>query len=234
VNLTLEEVISASCAVHRKNGGFVKTSDPRVSQGLAPNSKLMYDFLLGTYDENSRKNIRKLIQVNESDIERARDIIEYLKGLSFKALERNLTSFESNVLKLVTSHEISKEQIGIAASLPKVYENKLDQDRWADRESELARSSEFVGELRKRCEFNDLVVENVRHIASVGSNLVCCSKDDNIIKFFNANDNRLTGDAVGAKINLVAYVKAHQVSKYHGGKETMVNRVKVTLNEENS
>lgn len=225
MNLTLLEVISASCAVHRVNKGFIKTNDPGVSQGLVPNSKIMYDYLLGNGNEKS-KFLQERIEITAGDTVKAEQIIDYLKGLSFKALERNLTDFESNVLKLVTSDEIAKEQIGIAASLPKVFENKKAQDIWAERESELAESSEFVGELNKRNEFDDIYIENVRLIGSVGSYLVCCSLNGNIIKFFSS-DGRLTENAVGKTVSIAAYVKSHQVSKYHGGKETMVNRVRI-------
>lgn len=227
MNLTLLEVMSASCAVHRTNNGFIKTNDARVSEGLVPNSKIMYDFLLGTDKPEKNKAINERVKVTDADITKATEIIEYLKGLSFKALERNLTAFETNVLKLVTtSGEVSKDQIGIAASLPKVFENKLDQDKWAIREAELVETSDYVGTQKSRCQLDNLTVENVRMIQSVGSYLVCCSQDNrNIVKFFSP-DERLTPENVGSTINITAFVKSHQVSDFHGGKETMVNRVK--------
>lgn len=225
MSFTVNEVLAASCAIHRMNNGFIKSHDVHNEEGLVPNSKLLYNHFLGTHQNGEKKATRQVVTVTEKDYLEATEIVDYLSGLSFKAMERDLTGFESNVLKLITSEYVGKEQIGIAASLPKVFYNKQKQDIWTVREAELAESSDYLGTLHKRCEFKDCVVENVRYIASVGSSLVCCSKDNSIIKFF-ANDSKdLTSMLVGSTISFKAYVKSQGVSKFHGGKETMVNRV---------
>lgn len=209
------EVISAAVAIHKFNGGFVKSSD--ISDDKKPNSKLLYSYFL---DSNNKPDIT----VGSDDVTEALSIIDYLKGLGFKAIERKLTDFESNVLKLITAEEIGKESIGIAASLPKVYQNKMDQDVWTDRERELADSSEYEGELHKRGNFV-LTVENIRFIPNTGSHLFCtCSEHGNIVKFFS--DNHSSDLKVGDVIHVAGYIKSHQVSNYHGGKETMINRIK--------
>ena len=208
------DVISAAVAINRFNGGFVKSSD--MSSDKKPNSKLLYSYFLDSANKPD-------VVVTNEDVNFAMEIIEYLKGLGFKAIERKLTDFESNVLKLITAEETGKDKIGIAASLPKVYQNKIDQDTWSTRENELASNSQFEGTLHKRHNF-ELTVENVRYIASVGSSLFCTSSANrNIVKFFNNNDHNFK---VGDKINVTGYVKSQEESKYHGGKETMINRIK--------
>ena len=138
-------------------------------------------------------------------------------------MERDLTDFETNVLKLVSSDSIGKDKIGIAASLPKVYANKLDSDVWGEREGALSATSDYVGTVGKRSNIN-LCIENIRFIPSVGSKLFCASVEGrDIIKFFN-NDIK---SGVGDTISIGAFVKSHSISKYHHGKETMVNRIKV-------
>ena len=92
----------------------------------------------------------KKFKVLDEDKTQANEVKEYLAGLSFKALERTLTEFESNVLKLVSSDVIEKDKLGIAASLPKVYMNKVEQDNWTDREMDLSRTSEKIGTLHQR------------------------------------------------------------------------------------
>lgn len=208
------DIVSAAVAISRFNGGFVKSSDNMSDK--RPNSKLLYSFFL---DSENKPDV----EVNNEDTAQALEIIEYLKGLGFKAIERKLTDFESNVLKLITSETAGKDKIGIAASLPKVYQNKLDQDTWSERENILATQSEFEGPLHQRHNFT-LTVENVRYIASVGSTLFCTSSDNgNIVKFFAPNEKELvTGD----KINVTGYIKSQEESRYHGGKETMINRIK--------
>jgi hypothetical protein len=225
MSFTVNEVLATSCAIHRINKGFIKSHDIHNEEGLTPNSKLLYNHFLGTHVKGESKPTRQIVNITEADFVQANDIVDYLSGLSFKAMERDLTDFEKNVLKLITSEYVAKDQIGIAASLPKVYLNKLKQDAWTEREAELCETSEFVGKLHTRCAFEKIVVENIRYISSVGSSLVCCSSNGNIIKFFINDSKDLTNLAVGSIITIKAYVKSQDISKYHGGKETMVNRV---------
>lgn len=207
---SVSEVMAASCAAHRVNG-FVKKNSFSDSK---PNSRLLYDHFYG----------EEKLTVTDADREQALEVIDYLKGLTFKAFERSLTDFEENVLKLVTAEEVDNKSLGIAASLPKVYLNKQDQDVWELRERELAESSEYVGELRKRGEFT-LVVENIRYIKTTGASLYCCSESGkNIVKFFTDNNEFAK---VGETIKLAGFVKSQSVSNYSGGKETMINRIKV-------
>lgn len=220
---TVKEVISAACAVHRINKGFIKTADARPDEGIVANSSFLYNHFLGTHNKKTGTNERKLVDVTIVDESQADDIMEYLKGLTFKAMERDLTDFEKNVLKLVTADEVGKDKIGIAASLPKVYANKQSADVWAEREATLSGTSEYVGTVGKRSNIT-ITIENVRYISSVGSKLICGSVDGkHIVKFFN---NDITNE-VGTTITIGAYVKGHSVSDYHHGKETMVNRIKV-------
>jgi hypothetical protein len=165
-----------------------------------------------------------LYAVNPEDHTNAEEIIDYLKGLSFKALERKLTEFESNVLKFVSVDSVGKDKLGIAASLPNVYQAKLAADRWALRESELGAVSNYVGVLNKRAEF-DLCVENLRYIAKTSSYLVSCSeRDANIVKFFTMSSEQMK---VGSKIKIAGYIKSQAVSSYTGYKETMLNRIRI-------
>lgn len=220
---TVKEVISASCAVHRINGGFVKAADVTPHNNKIANSKFLYNHFLGTHDKKTGTNKRQLVDIKPSDEAMASEIVDYLKGLSFKAMERDLTDFETNVLKLVTADEIGKDKIGIAASLPKVYANKQAADVWGEREGELSAVSEYVGTQGKRGNIT-ITIENIRYISSVGSKLFCGSVNGrDIVKFFS---NDITNQ-VGDTITIGAYVKSHGVSKYHFGKETMVNRIKV-------
>lgn len=209
----LLEVIAVSSAIFR-NQGFLKKGDDFIgSEKRIPNSTLLYNHFCTD----------KCITPTTSDYESAQEIINYMKGLSFKAFERDLTSFESNVLKLVTELDVVKKDLGIAASLPKVYANKLDQDTWEVRERELAETSEYVGTVRTRCDF-DLVIENIRYIKTTGASLYCCSVDGkHVVKFFSDNVN---WGKVGDRIQVAGYVKSQAVSNYSGGKETMINRIK--------
>lgn len=214
MSFPVSELMAAACAAHRVNG-FVKKHEARMYEEppVKANSRMLYDHFFGT----------EQLEITEDDRFQAIDVIDYLKGLSFKAFERELTDFEQNVLKLVTADMADRSELGIAASLPKVYLNKQDQDTWEVRERELAETSEYVGTLRSRCDF-DLVIENIRYIKTTGASLYCCSVDGkHVVKFFSDDVN---WGKVGDRIQVAGYVKSQAVSNYSGGKETMINRIK--------
>lgn len=213
INFNINEVVAVSCAVDRMNG-FVKKNDAIGRSDVKPNVSYLYEHFC-----NNEK-----VEVIPSDTQMAEEIIDYLKGLSFKALERKLTEFETNVLNFVGSETIEKTQLGIAASLPNVYRNKLEADAWSVREADLGRTSEYVGTVGTRGDFV-AKIENLRYIAKTMSWLVSCSVDDkHILKFFTVD----TIGKVGDTINLTGYVKGQSVSKYSNAKETMINRVKIS------
>ena len=219
-----KDVIAVSCAAHRFNGGFLSKDSIRFdkkAEGKRANSDLLYAHFLESKELKFKKALPKL-KVSKEDLSMAQDVIDYLKGLSFKAIERKLTDFESNVLNLVNSEYIDKTQLGITASLPKVYFNKIDQDNWSDRELQLSRTSKAVGELNNRSSFN-AVVEFVRYIPRTMSYLITCSvNDQHILKFFHAKNIDL-----GKEIKLDGFVKAQTKGRYHNGMETVINRIKI-------
>lgn len=210
------EVISASAAAHRLNNGFIKKDQIRFDEkhrNKTCNSDLLYNHF---YRENQK------LKILEKDYDMADIIIDYLKGLSFKAIERELTEFEKNVLKLVSGDNVEKDKIGITASLPKVYSNKVEQDRWTDRENVLAGTSQAVGTLHQRGSFN-VKIEFCRYIPRTMTYLVTTSIDDkHILKFFHDKSFE-----IGSNVKLDGYVKSQGRGRYHNGQETIINRIKI-------
>jgi len=105
-----------------------------------------------------------------------------------------------------------------------VYERKISQEAWEDRESELAQDSVWVGVPMTKDEF-DITIENIRYLSRTDSYLICAQEQGNIIKFF-IDGSKLDGRSEGDVCKIACWVKKQEVSKYHGGQETMVNRVK--------
>lgn len=219
-----KDVIAVSCAAHRFNSGFLSKDSIRFdkkAEGKRANSDLLYAHFLDPKDLKFKSALPKL-KVTKEDLEMADDVIDYLKGLSFKAIERKLTDFESNVLSVVNSEHIDKTQLGITSSLPKVYFNKIEQDNWTDRELELSRTSNELGELHTRGTF-DAKVEFVRYIPRTMSYLITCSvKDQHILKFFHAKNIKLE-----SLIRVDGYIKSQGKGKFHNGIETIINRIKI-------
>ena len=215
----LDEVLAVSCAAHRINDGFIKKDQVRFDKKYEKttcNSDMLYNYFFTD----------KKFKVLDEDKTTATEVKEYLAGLSFKALERQLTEFESNVLKLVSSSDIAKDKLGIAASLPKVYLNKVEQDGWTDREMVLSRTSEKIGKLHQR-EKIIATVEFTRYIPRTMSYIVTCSvRDQHILKFFT--DKKID---TGTEITVEGFVKSQNKGKYHNGYETVINRIKIHEDE---
>jgi len=110
------DVVSAACAIHRISGGYYKTDSehwPNTSRPLWSNRRLLNEHL--AIDGNFEKVI-----ITDEDTELAEKAINYLKGLGLKRFERDLSDYESKVLKLVAyeDFDLSTNYVGIAASLP--------------------------------------------------------------------------------------------------------------------
>lgn len=212
------DVITASCAIHRLNEGFLSKDNVRFDkklEGKKSNSDYLYDHFYSQFP----------LDIIDADKVQAEEVIDYLKGLSFKAIERELTEFESNVLKLVNSKEVEKDKLGISASLPKVYLNKVEQDNWTSRETVLANTSQAIGTLHQRGDFTG-IVEYVRYIPKTMSYLISCSVDNkHILKFFTDKSLKLN-----SKISVEGYVKSQNRGRYHNGIETLINRIKIADN----
>lgn len=207
------EVVTASCAIHRFNGGFIKKSDAEWSEDKTSNSNLLYQHFF----ENN------VTEVNKQDREQAKEIVEYLSGLGIKSFERDLTDFEKQVLRFVTSETIGRDKLGIASSLPSVYFGKLSSDEWEYREKELGRTSKFQGVENSREHFT-LKVEYKKYIPTTFSYLITTSIDNkHIVKFF-AQKAELE---IGKEYKISGYVKPHIVNKHTSFEETMINRIRI-------
>ena len=70
----------------------------------------------------------------------ADEIVDYPKGLGIKAMERDLTEFELNVLSLLHPMLLVKTRLVLLQVYPSKCSNKMDPDSWEDRERELEES----------------------------------------------------------------------------------------------
>ena len=165
------------------------------------------------------------VEITAKDKELAEDISTYFQGLLFKQLSGEMSDFNKKILKLVNEEQVPINEFGLVASLPKAFYNAKKWDKAAEVERDLADVSDYVGTQGKRCNF-DLEVVSTRYIPTHDCTIVTCiDEDKNVVKFFThdfAKDSE-----PGDKFEIAGFVKSHEVSKYNGGKETMINRVKL-------
>jgi hypothetical protein len=229
---SLTDLLSLSVAVNRINGGYIKKDAPIDSDDDGIDKKLPNLFII-----NNHINIEKFkttrinatlskyykdINVIESDSENVAHMIKYFKGLSLKAIKRDISDFERTILGMINKEFVQYKDIGIIASLPSVYENGQKQREFNKKEKQLAKGSQYVGTLHDRGEF-DLTVIHKKFIWRSNSYLYVTQEgDSNIVKFFSSDDTGKVGD----KVSVAGYVKDWSKGKYSGGDETYLNRVK--------
>lgn len=165
------------------------------------------------------------VEPNEDQRKIAKDMVDYYQKLIFKALANQLNSFETKVLAMVQSGEVSGKDIGLIASLPKSYYKAVQQEQIEERLASIASDSSFIGSLNEPVQLQ-IEVLRVNHIKKLGCDVVnAVDQNNNIIIFFTGN-----GDAfkdTKTKFNVAGRVKRHQTSKFHKGNETVLNYVKI-------
>lgn len=136
--------------------------------------------------------------------------------------EQKGSDFFRSLRDILSKTELQASQFGFIACLP--YLKRMAEGREEQRkelESQTA-NSEWIGKERKRGEFF-VKLTGKRYLNNYGSYLYnVVTREGNLGVFFNQNDLEV---AEGDCFIMKATPKRHQVSKYHGGKETMFNRV---------
>ncbi len=228
----LTDLLSLSVAVTRINGGYIKKDadikvDDNGYQTQLPNLFIINNHLgiekfKTTRINNTLSHYYNDIDIVDSDSENVAHMIKYFKGLSLKAIKRDISDFERTILSIMNKEFVQYKDIGIIASLPNVYENGQKQRQFNKEEKKLAKSSKYIGTLHERNDFT-LEVIHKKFIWRSNSYLYVCKEDNsNIVKFFSSTD----GPDVGNTITLTGYVKDHTLGKMSNGCETYLNRVK--------
>ena len=180
------------------------------------------DHMVLAYDDIQEGNE---VKITAKDKELAEDVTSYFQGLLFKQLSGKMSDFNQKVLKVINEERIPINEFGLVASLPKAFYNSKKWDKAAEVERDLADISDYTGTEGKRCNF-DLQVISTRFIPNHNCTIVTCvDEDNNVVKFFT-HDFAMNSEP-GDKFEIAGFVKSHTVSKYNGGRETMINRVKL-------
>ncbi len=221
---TGKEVIAYAVATDEYQGfKYVKSHEANREKGVESNFKLMLEAMHNP--EKAR------VSVTDAHTVKAEEIIDYFEGLVFKAMTRKLSEFETKITELIKAEDINingrDNRLPIVGSLPSVYRNNIEHDKWSDTERDLRSKSDYVGEVNTRHKFSGEIVMS-RYMNRSHSMLVAVLVDGkNIVKFFYDLYRGNTKDdfAKGKHLTFSGYIKKHEVSQYSKCKETMVNRV---------
>ena len=219
-------VLTLAVAVYNDQG-FIKSGLGGTSRHDENGEILPEDKWVTTEDNKTRihKHLAgdAMLNVTEGDKEFAEEIHAHFMGMAFKKLAGKTNDFENTAMKHLENDLLDRLGVAIVASLPK----SVDRAKLHDELKEKTEDSVYVGKLGTRCNFT-VEVNNIRFVEKFGIHLITTIESDkNVLKFFYANDPEWNGIEVGKVLNIAAFVKGQEVSKYSGVPETMVNRVKV-------
>ena len=207
----LKLVMLYAVAAHMQN------SEEYINYGLVSNKTIIQTHL-NTIDQSRQVFVDHVTQQCE-DV--AEDIIQYYKGLTFKALGNKINDFEQKVLGLINCKQVDYRDIGVIASLPKAYFRSVKRDATDTLMRKLSTTSIHIGTLGEDIT-GTINILNCSFIQRLQCHIVNAEMNGNIICFFTKHDATHWSDTCEIK----GKVKRHQTSKFHSGKETVLNYVK--------
>jgi len=207
----LKTVMTYAVSAHFQN------AEEYINWGTRTNKAIIQSHL----GEISETHMCFVDYVTEEAGDIADKIIQYYKGLTFKAMGAKINDFEQRVLAVIQSGKVDRRDFGVIASLPKAYFRAIKRDETDALMRKLSIDSVHVGS--EGSEITGTVrVLNCSFIQRLACHIVNAELDGNIVCFFTKHGAEHWGEGCDIK----AKVKRHQTSKFHGGKETVLNYVK--------
>ena len=207
----LKTVMTYAVSAHFQNGEEYK------NYGSKTNKAIIQSHL----GELSEHHMCFVDYITDECADIADKIIQYYKGLTFKAMGAKINDFEQRVLAVIQSGKVDRRDIGVVASLPKAYFRAVKRDATDAQMRKLSLNSVHIGS-----EGTDITgkiaVLNCSFIQRLACYVVNAELDGNIVCFFTKHGAEHWGEVCEIK----GKVKRHQISKFHKGKETVLNYVK--------
>lgn len=221
---TVIDVLAASIQTHNRQG-FVKSGMGHTVRNDDNNDVV-------EVIQDNKTVILALLNSNyvftESQLEEASTLANTINGkMMLKKMTGNISSFDKNIITALSA-DPNNFAISIIASLPHSLEIDKKRSIVEDKMLQLKHSSRYFGEKSKRYDINVEVID-VKFIQSSSVYMIStvyASKD--IIKFWWRDQPDLSELLAGKRINIKGTVSKHELSKYTGASETMLNRVKIS------
>jgi len=207
----LKTVMTYAVSAHFQNDEEYK------NYGSVTNKNIVMSHM-GMLDANRMSFVDYVTQECETIAE---DIIQYYKGLTFKAMGNKINDFEQKVLSLINSGMVDRRDIGVISSLPKAYFRAVKRDATDTQMRKLSTTSIHVGTQGEDVQ-GTINILNCSFIQRLQCHVVNAEMLGNIVCFFTKHPAEHWGETCEIK----GKVKRHQTSKFHGGKETVLNYVK--------
>ena len=207
----LKTVMTFAVSAHMQKG------EDYINYGTVTN-KTIVQMHLGLLED---KRAVFVDHVTEECADIAEQMIQYYKGLTFKAMGNKINDFEQKVLGLINCKLVDRRDIGVIASLPKAYFRAVKRDATDTKMRKLSTTSIHIGTLGEDVQGTTNIL-TCSFIQRLQCHVVNAEMNGNIVCFFTKH----SADHWGETCEIKGKVKRHQTSKFHGGKETVLNYVK--------
>lgn len=161
-------------------------------------------------------------------MDQAKEMLDRINGkLMLKKLTSSSNSFENSLIKAL-NEDLNKFAVSLIASMPNSI--VIDQKREVlnDKMSKLKHTSQYFGKKGTRYDI-DVDVLDVKYIQSSDVYMITTVYNkENIVKFWWREQPDISDIINDKTITIRGTVKAHELSKFSGAKETLINRVKIT------
>jgi hypothetical protein len=161
-------------------------------------------------------------------MDQAKEMLDRINGkLMLKKLTSSSNSFENSLIKAL-NEDLNKFAVSLIASMPNSIVIDQKREMLNDKMSKIKHTSQYFGKKGTRYDI-DVDVLDVKYIQSSDVFMITTVYNkENIIKFWWREQPDIS-DIINEKtISIRGTVKAHELSKFSGAKETLINRVKIT------
>ena len=161
-------------------------------------------------------------------MDQAKEMLDRINGkLMLKKLTSSSNSFENSLIKAL-NEDLNKFAVSLIASMPNSIVIDQKREMLNDKMSKIKHTSQYFGKKGTRYDI-DVDVLDVKYIQSSDVFMITTVYNkENIIKFWWREHPDIS-DIINEKtISIRGTVKAHELSKFSGAKETLINRVKIT------
>ena len=205
--------------------GYVSKKD--ASQDSPPRSRPSTSETLGSRLNGPQRSS----DITPEDVVQAAAAMAWLKALFPNTRE---SDFDVSIRKLteggyqrVDAGDITKSDFGFVACIYATMDRQANRVKNKEAAMEAASTSKYMGKIKQRAEFFVKVVA-IKYSPNIGCHIYNIKDRKGNLGVFFSNDSDLAnvGECFLAKMT----PKRHSVSDYHGGKETVFNRVKVVQN----
>jgi len=222
-NYTVLDALAFAIEIHEQQG-FVKSGHGSVR--IADDGKTE----IRTFDNKTciLEKIKSEKIPESKYMDQAKEMLDRINGkLMLKKLTSSSNSFENSLIKAL-NEDLNKFAVSLIASMPNSIVIDKKREVLNDKMSKIKHTSQYFGKKGIRYDI-DVDVLDVKYIQSSDVYMITTVyNNENIIKFWWREQPDISDIINDKTITIRGTVKAHELSKFSGAKETLINRVKIT------